>query len=51
MHVKVLQVITSITHGKILYPYTFITIRPNDIPWMNSELRKQIRIRNRLHKL
>ena len=31
-------------------PSKSITIRPNDKPWMTSELRKNLRIRDRLHK-
>lgn len=31
-------------------PSKLVTIRPNDKPWMTSELRKNIRIRDRLHK-
>ncbi len=27
------------------------TIRPNDIPWFNTNLRQLIRKRNRIHKL
>jgi len=28
-----------------------ITVRPNDKPWFNSDLRREIRKRNRLHKI
>ncbi len=31
-------------------PNTIATIRPTDIPWFNSNLRKSIRKRNRIHK-
>ena len=32
-------------------PSKVVTIRPNDKPWMTSELRKHLRIRDRLHKI
>ena len=32
-------------------PSKTIIIRPNDKPWFNSDIRKEIRIRDRLHKL
>ena len=30
-------------------PSRTVLVRPNDNPWFNSEIRKEIRIRNRLH--
>jgi ribosomal protein S14 len=32
-------------------PSKLVRIRLNDKPWFNSEIRKEIRTRNRLHKL
>ena len=32
-------------------PSKLVRIRLNDEPWFNSEIRKEIRTRNRLHKL
>ena len=28
-----------------------VTIRPGDVPWMTTEIRKSIKHRNRMHKL
>jgi len=36
--------------SKSCIPTNLVTIRPNDKPWMNSDIRKQIRCRDRLHK-
>ena len=32
-------------------PSKTVRVRPNDKPWFNSEIRKQIRVRDRLHKI
>ena len=36
--------------AKQCIPSKLITVRPNDKPWMNSEIRKEIKLRNKLHK-
>ena len=36
--------------AKSFIPFKTVTIRPNDKPWFNSAIRKEIRIRDRLHK-
>ena len=38
-----------LTMAKECIPSRLITIRPTDKPWMNSELRREIKIRERLH--
>ena len=34
--------------GKICIPSKTVTVRPQDLPWMNNNLRKLMRKRNRL---
>jgi len=41
---------TYLNMAKQYIPTNSVTIRPKDKTWMTSELRKNIRIRNRLHK-
>ncbi|XP_045210645.2 uncharacterized protein LOC123562055 [Mercenaria mercenaria] len=43
------DIITSAASKTI--PNKVITVRPNDIPWMNGSIRKLIRKRNRIHKI
>jgi len=37
--------------AKTCIPIKTVTIRPNDKPWFSSELRREIRRRDRLHKI
>ncbi|XP_053398508.1 uncharacterized protein LOC128556837 [Mercenaria mercenaria] len=39
-----------LSFARLCIPTKFVTIRPNDKPWMTSELRKEIHLRNKLHK-
>lgn len=40
-----------IEFAEICIPSKLVTVRPNDKPWMTSELRTNIRKRDRLHKI
>ena len=41
---------TFLSIAKSCIPSKLVTIRPNDKPWMTSELRHEIRIRDKLHR-
>ena len=41
---------TILTCAKNTIPNKLVTIRPNDIPWLNNNIRKLMRKRNKLHK-
>ncbi len=48
MPTKITDIILDAASKSI--PNKMATIRPNDIPWFNTNLRKLIRKRNRIHK-
>jgi len=42
---------TIISAASKTIPNTYVTIRPNDIPWMHNAIRKQMKHRNKLHRI